>query len=70
MFVLFIVGEPMTGQHMFQSDEEEGADRQVSALPILFYCILFVFDEVILPLQCTIIFLICKCSYLLYVVPE
>jgi hypothetical protein len=26
MFVLFIAGEPMTGQRMFQSDEEEGAD--------------------------------------------
>jgi hypothetical protein len=32
MFVLFIAGEPMTGQRMFQSDEEEGADWQVSAL--------------------------------------
>jgi hypothetical protein len=35
MFVLFIAGEPMTGQHMFQSEEEEGADWQVSALPVL-----------------------------------
>jgi hypothetical protein len=40
MFVLFIAGEPMTGQRMFQSDEEEGADWQVSALPILFYSII------------------------------
>jgi hypothetical protein len=32
MFVLFIAGEPMTGQRMFQSDEEEGADWQVSSL--------------------------------------
>ena len=32
MFVLFIAGQPMTGQRMFESDEEEDADWQVSAL--------------------------------------
>jgi len=26
MFVLFIAGQPMTGQRMFESDEEEDAD--------------------------------------------
>jgi len=32
MFVLFIAGQPMTGQRMFESYEEEDADWQVSAL--------------------------------------
>ena len=40
MFVLFNVGQPMTGQRMFESDEEED-DWQVSApmqIFLLVYC--------------------------------
>jgi hypothetical protein len=52
MFVLFIAGEPMTGQRMFQSDEEEGADWQVSSLVGLTYSC------------CITTSVYCKCSYL------
>jgi len=31
---LFIAGEPLTGQRMFESNEEEDADWQVSALAV------------------------------------
>ena len=41
MFVLFIAGQPMTGQRMFESDEEEDADWQVILLLLLFYITCF-----------------------------